>query len=310
MRRHLRIALAALGPGFAAGPVAAADPVGEPTVNLDDPQVIRSGRTDFARNCAVGYCHGKEGRPNRGPRLRGRRLERDYLFRVIRDGIPRSSMRGWKQTLTDSQIWGLVAYIEVLAPLGPGDPDPYAAAATTVADPAPADVVASPVIEDPTAGNLVGDPAAGEQLFFDGSRDFYCGACHQVAGVGGLVGPDLTSLGERSPRAIFIDTIMPGSYVAPGGELHRLTTVGGAELDVIPAGETRTRIKVYNVGSFPPVLRSFRRDQVREVRPLARSGMPSIYVERYTLKQLLDLVAFLASSGSNRSEPLRLRDIL
>ena len=84
----------------------------------------------------------------------------------------------------------------------------------------------------------------------------------------------------------------------------------GAELDVIPAGETRTRIKVYNVGSFPPVLRSFRRDQVREVRPLARSGMPSIYVERYTLKQLLDLVAFLASSGSNRPEPLRLRDIL
>ena len=287
-----------------------------PTVEMSDAEVIRSGRTTFARNCAVGYCHGKGGRANRGPRLRGRTLERDYLFRVIRDGIPRSSMPSWGESLNEDDIWAVVAYIEILSPLGPDDPDPYAPGN----HPVPAPAAVSPIGRSealsgngPVAGEsqpLLGDPEAGEQMFFDTGREHNCGGCHRVGGVGGSVGPDLSGLHERSARSIFIDTILPNSNIAGGGELYRMTTVGDEQLNVLMAGESRTRIKVYNVDASPPVLRSFRRDQVGSLQSLNRSGMPDTYGEQYTLKQLLDLVSFLKSSGAADPQPLPLTDIL
>jgi mono/diheme cytochrome c family protein len=41
-----------------------------------------------------------------------------------------------------------------------------------------------------------GDPARGEQRF----AEIGCNGCHTVAGVGGMVGPDLTHVGSAPPR--------------------------------------------------------------------------------------------------------------
>ena len=298
-----------------------AQPAAPPTtVEMTAPEVIKSGRTTFARNCSVGYCHGKEGRANRGPRLRGRSLKRDYLFRVIRDGIPRTSMPSWQQSLGPSEIWSVVAYIEMLSSLGPFDSDPFAPGST---EPIPSalpggipDVISvvTDTYPDTMAstgtGDMVGDPAAGERLFFDSSQEQYCGGCHQVAGIGGLVGPDLSDLRTRSARSIFIDTIVPDIHVSSEGQMYRLTTVDGEQLSVVLAGETRTRIRFYSVSTFPPVLRSFRGDQIGALQALRRSGMPATYGEQYTLKQLLDLVSFLKASGSSAPAQIPLTDIL
>ena len=89
-----------------------------------DDSVLFQGQVLFARNCSVGYCHGKGGRAGRGPRLRGRKLPADYLGRVIRDGIPNSTMGSWGDRMSEDEIASIVSFIQTLADLAPGDPDP------------------------------------------------------------------------------------------------------------------------------------------------------------------------------------------
>src|SRR5262245_59267694 len=79
-------------------PLPAAAQTGTLPVGLDlsDPQVIAQGSTLFAQSCSVGYCHGVAGKAGRGPRLRGREWDKNYLFKVTFGGIPNSSMPAWK----------------------------------------------------------------------------------------------------------------------------------------------------------------------------------------------------------------------
>ena len=66
------------------------------TVNLSDPAFIAKGSAQYAKTCAVGYCHGSEGLPARGPALRGRRWDTQKLYSQIHDGIPNTTMPAWK----------------------------------------------------------------------------------------------------------------------------------------------------------------------------------------------------------------------
>jgi len=84
-----------------------------------------SGEKIFAQNCSVGYCHGAGGAAARGPRLRGRTFEKNYLYSAIRDGIPKSAMPAWKDLLTEEQRWSVLNYAR--ATFGnPGDTSPPA----------------------------------------------------------------------------------------------------------------------------------------------------------------------------------------
>ena len=78
---------------------------------------IASGEKIFAQSCSVGYCHGAAGAAARGPRLRGRTFDKNYLYSAIRDGIPKSAMPAWKDRLKDDEIRATVAYIQSLANL-------------------------------------------------------------------------------------------------------------------------------------------------------------------------------------------------
>ena len=61
-------------------------------LNLSDPQLIARGSALFAQSCSVGYCHGVAGKAGRGPRLRGREWDKNYLFKVTSEGIPNSDV--------------------------------------------------------------------------------------------------------------------------------------------------------------------------------------------------------------------------
>lgn len=110
------------------------------------------GEKIFAQSCSVGYCHGAAGAAARGPRLRGRTFTSDYLYKVTRDGVPRSAMPAWKDRLKDDEIRDVVAYIMSLS--------------SATGDPAPAPIAAP----GPSESHK---PSRGQQLFAD-----RCGSCH------------------------------------------------------------------------------------------------------------------------------------
>lgn len=82
-------------------------------IDLRNTQHIEAGYKIFSGLCA-GYCHGPGATAKRGPALRNRPELKAYaLFHVISNGRRRSGnpMPPWKNLLTETQIWQLVAYI-------------------------------------------------------------------------------------------------------------------------------------------------------------------------------------------------------
>ena len=288
----------------------------QPSVDLEDAAVVGAGRILFARSCSVGYCHGAEGRAGGGPRLRGKPWEPGYLYRVTAEGIPRSSMPGWKEKLSQDEIWSVVAYVMSLS-------DPEASAAGELASATAPGTGESAPESGQTAGppeplpeggkasaGLAGEPDKGRELFFDAADDLNCAQCHRTRGMGAEVGPDLSGLADRPARQILRDILLPGARLSSQPALFELTTVAGERLMVLKAGEQEQRIRFYDVTALPPVRRTLRRDQVESLEPQPGSPMPDSYGQRYTLKQLLDLISFLKDAAPGSSSAVTLEDLL
>lgn len=82
-------------------------------VNLRDPAVIAKGLEMLNGTCG-GYCHGSEGRGDKGPSLRNRTdLSPDTLHTTIVFGRKRAGrlMPAWGGTLSEKQIWTVIAAI-------------------------------------------------------------------------------------------------------------------------------------------------------------------------------------------------------
>ncbi len=264
---------------------------------------VTEGAILFAKNCSVGYCHGKEGRAGRGPRLRGRTFSNRYLYRIIEEGIPASSMGGWKEVLTEAQIGALVAYIRSLA-----EPQPAPGVISSIGSAvAPAPTAAKWTPQTPA---LAGDPILGRELFFESTQNSHnCGSCHQVDGRGGTVGPDLTSLSARSAASILLDIVFPDAVLLDRWKLIEVQTVDGEKLEALHVGDSTRRVKLYDVSSSPPVLRAIKKEKIQSTKPLRRSAMPADYGERYTLRQLLDLVSYL-KTGTGASVAVTVEELL
>jgi putative heme-binding domain-containing protein len=282
---------------------------GPKSVDLSSPEVAAAGEKVFAVNCSVGYCHGKAGRAGRGPRLRGRSWDKQFLFDVILNGIPSSSMPAWKDRLTEKEIWQTVAYIMTLSKLTSDVAD--ASEPGEASAPAPEQKEASTskpseIVQHATSS--IGDAERGKNLFFDSSNDLNCGSCHRVRGVGNPIGPDLSRLQERKASQILKDIVLPSSTIAPGGELLKITLQSGEEVEGLKVEENNSQLKLYDIGSPPPVLRTIPKAQIQKRETEKRSGMPANYGETYTLKQLLDLIAFL-KSGNDPASVVTLQDL-
>ena len=89
----------------------------------------KNGQAVYEQNCL--RCHGEGGD---GTGLEGRylivppanfqssksRLKTDFeLFTIISHGIVVSPMHGWRDRLTEAQIWDVISYIRLLAPFTP-----------------------------------------------------------------------------------------------------------------------------------------------------------------------------------------------
>ena len=92
--------------------------VTKPPFPLDDPKAIEEGAHRFSASC-TGYCHGREGRVSRAPKLRGKTYDPNFLYARISGGSPSGAsglvMPAFASTLPPEEIWKLVAYVMSLS---------------------------------------------------------------------------------------------------------------------------------------------------------------------------------------------------
>jgi putative heme-binding domain-containing protein len=230
------------------------------------PSALAEGQALYRGLCSG--CHGGAGRGGKGPDLTDQRWihgdKDEDIARVIRDGVPKTTMKKLGESLKEEQITKLILYIRSLA-RAPGDStwQPY----------------------------LKGDPEVGRKLFFDEKGKAQCAKCHSVNREGGRVGPALDRIASRrSPEYIMESILEPSKDIDPDYEAVQVATAKGIVITGLRVNESNFSIQVREEnGTF----HSFLKSELEAVSVLKKSLMPDNMAEVLTVKELHDLFAFL-----------------
>lgn len=222
----------------------------------------RMGRRVFRAEC--GRCHGRDAKGNDetgAPDLTTGRFTSAstdaQLFEVIRDGIASTTMVGisWAP---DQTIWQVVAYVNSLS-INPGDYD------------------------------LPGSATNGHQIFTGKGN---CASCHMVAGAGGRLGPDLSTVAHRrNPEELKKDLIEPDEAVGPRWWTMKVTRSDGSVVEGLRMNEDTFTLRIMDDQEN---LWHFSKSEIRSSERIETSTMPSA-TETLTLSEVDDLVAYLFS---------------
>jgi putative heme-binding domain-containing protein len=136
---------------------------------------------------------------------------------------------------------------------------------------------------------LSGDGKHGAEVFRK-----TCSVCHQLGGVGSAVGPDLASLGDKSPQALLISILDPNRAVEARYVGYTATTKSGRTFTGVLATETGNSITLVDTeGKKTTILRS----DLEELTSTGKSAMPEGMEKEIKPQDMADLVAHIRSQG-------------
>lgn len=137
-----------------------------------------------------------------------------------------------------------------------------------------------------------GNESRGESIYR--RKDLSCIKCHAISGVGGLVGPDLGSIGASAPVDYLIESILvPNKAVKENYHSWLVATKEGRFYTGIKVREANGEL----------VLRDAEDREIRipaasiDEKTIAPSLMPEGLTDNLTQPELLDLVRFLSELG-------------
>jgi putative heme-binding domain-containing protein len=238
---------------WAVGLLAQQDDLSNPRTSAAD---VAQGERTFRSHCSP--CHGLKGEGGRGPNLAAGIFYHGAsdadLLRNISNGIDGTEMPAL--FYSPDRVWQVIAYIRSL------NAGSHLFPAATV--------------------------AAGEALF----KRERCVECHRVNGVGGRLGPDLSSIGKtRSVEHLRQSILEPNADVRQRYYVVSITEAGGKTLEGFRMNEDTYTIQFIDAsGQLYSVektsLKSFKIDRV--------SKMPS-YQGKMSDDEVNGLVAYLSS---------------
>ena len=137
-----------------------------------------------------------------------------------------------------------------------------------------------------------GDPARGEKAFR--RPELGCVTCHAIGGVGGKVGPDLTSIGASAPVDYLVESMFyPNRKIKEGYHAVVLETRDGQELSGVLMRENNEQLVIRDVSNREVALA---KNNVKN-RTMGGSLMPSGLIDNLASQERIDLIRFLAELG-------------
>ncbi len=130
-----------------------------------------------------------------------------------------------------------------------------------------------------------GDAELGKKIFVKS-----CAACHQLAGIGQQVGPDLASVPDKSLEGLLVSILDPNRVVEARYLNYVATTKSGLTLTGVLYGETSTTIALAAAdGKRHELLRL----DLDELASTGKSPMPEGLEKDIAPKDMADLIEFL-----------------
>jgi putative heme-binding domain-containing protein len=137
------------------------------------------------------------------------------------------------------------------------------------------------------AGNI----ERGRSLFFNTEKTA-CLKCHRLRDQGARIGPDLTGIGSRFPRAYLIESILePSRAIAPSYETLAVALNDGRVHTGVRTAETETTLTLADSEGRAHVLA---KAEIEAQRPQTASLMPEGLEKPLSAAEFVDLIAFLA----------------
>lgn len=141
-----------------------------------------------------------------------------------------------------------------------------------------------------------------------GSRDFEngkkmyaaatCATCHVLNGQGGIVGPDLTSVGQRFTLKDVLDAIInPSNAISDQYQLMTIQLSGGEVISGRIHSRDATRTVVSPNVLKPTHTRTLQNKDIVSISPLPVSSMPPNLLVALNEEEVLDLIAYIMSGG-------------
>lgn len=142
-----------------------------------------------------------------------------------------------------------------------------------------------------------GDSGRGRKVF----QEATCSTCHRLDNIGTAIGPDLTSLVDRSPQVLQVAVIDPNRAVVEKYYEYVVLTANGRSLSGMLVEETSNNLTLVDAsGKHHAVLRK----DLDELISLGRSHMPEKLEEKLSLSQMADLFSFIRESGPRAKTPV------
>jgi putative heme-binding domain-containing protein len=130
-----------------------------------------------------------------------------------------------------------------------------------------------------------GDAARGSKHFAK-----HCAACHQLGGIGQQVGPELASVGDKSPEGLLSAILDPNRAVEARYVNYLASTTSGVTVSGLLQGETSTTITLVAAdGKKHDLLRK----DIDELTSTGKSVMPEGFEKELPPADMADLIAFL-----------------
>lgn len=142
-----------------------------------------------------------------------------------------------------------------------------------------------------------GNPVQGELIFR--KRELACMTCHAIGGAGGLIGPDLSSLGTSSPAETIIKSLIyPTESIKEGYELQRVARTDGSEMMGYLVADRPSEIILRNVTGQEIAIP---KESIKTREKIPGSLMPPGLTASLDKQEFVDLVSFLSKLGTSGS---------
>ncbi len=129
-----------------------------------------------------------------------------------------------------------------------------------------------------------------------------CATCHRIAGVGILVGPDISDTRTKTAEQLLNDILNPNAAIDSNYVNYLVTTRSGKVLSGIIVSETASSVTLRRAeNQTDTVLRS----DIEEIRSTGQSLMPEGMEKTISLDEMSDLLSFLKNWRYQESEDKR-----
>jgi putative heme-binding domain-containing protein len=232
-----------------------------PRINpfANDPNAIGDARAMFSLRCAP--CHGRDAAGARAPDLTlGTYSVGDAdedLFNVISDGAAGTEMPDFGNRIGSDNVWRLVTYIRSISKK---------------------DIM-----------QLKANAENGKTLFAGKGQ---CTQCHAISGIGGRMGPDLTSIGrQRSLKYLRESMTDPNADLTPGYNTITVVTKDGKKIVGVQRNfDTFSAQLIDLAGNYY----SFLTNDVVSINREHKSMMPN-YTNTFNDSEMDDILAYLVT---------------